>query len=128
MDKVTTSPLAAVIPQLGTSFVQASSDATRRLCEQGESLAKTVGKWNTEFSHFVTRRATRNAEAMTRIAKFQSFPDILAVQAQWVQDATDDYLREMGKLIDVINSRIMGNLLVSNGSTEHIQPQERAQL
>ena len=73
MDEVTTSPLAAVIPQLGTSFVQASSDATRRLCEQGESFAKTVREWNTEVSHFVTFRATRNAEAMTRIAKCQSF-------------------------------------------------------
>src|SRR5690242_19472605 len=96
MDEVTTSPLAAAIPQLETSFVQASSDATRRLCEQGESLAKTVGKWSTEVSHFVTRRATRNAEAMTRIAKCQNFPDMLAVQAQWVQDATDDYLKDMG--------------------------------
>jgi phasin protein len=127
MDEVTTSPLAAAIPQLGTSFVQASSDATRRLCEQGESLAKTVGKWSTEVSHFVTRRATRNAEAMTRIAKCQNFPDMLAVQAQWVQDATDDYLKEMGKLMDV-NSRIMGDLLASNRSIESIQPQERARL
>jgi phasin protein len=113
MDDVITSPLAAAIPQLGTSFVQASSDATRRLCEQSQSYAKTIGEWNTEVSHFMTHRGTRNAEAMTRIAKCQNFPDVFAIQTQWVQEATDDYLKEMSKLMDV-NNRIMSNLLASN--------------
>jgi hypothetical protein len=121
MDDVITSPLAAAIPQLGTSFVQASSDATRRLCEQSQSYAKTIGEWNTEVSHFVTHRATRSAEAMTRIAKCQNFPDVFAIQIQWVQEATDDYLKEMSKLMDV-NNRIMSSLLASNRySTSAVQ-------
>ena len=29
------------------------SDATRRLCEQGQSVAKTINEWNTEVSQFL---------------------------------------------------------------------------
>ena len=39
---------AGTMPDFGVSFVQASSDATRRFCEQGQSVAKTIGEWNTE--------------------------------------------------------------------------------
>ena len=46
MNEVTKS--MGAMPDLGASFVQVSSDATRRLCEQGQSVAKTIGEWNTE--------------------------------------------------------------------------------
>jgi hypothetical protein len=113
MDEISTQALAGVLPELGKSFAQASSNATRRLCEQSESFARTVGEWNAEVSHFLAHRATRNSETMTRTAKCQSIPDVLAVQAQWVQDTADDYLKEMSKLMEV-NSRIMCGLLRQN--------------
>ena len=110
MDDINTQAIAEVIPELGKSFAQASSDATRRLCEQSESFAKTLGEWNAEVSHFLTHRATRNSEAMTRIARCQNGSDVFAIQAQWLQDTADDYLKEMSKLMEV-NSRIMCGLL-----------------
>jgi hypothetical protein len=102
------------MPDLSASFVQVSSDATRRLCEQGQSVAKTLSDLNTEVSQFVTYRVARNGEAMGRLTKCQSLPEAFAIQAQWVQDAADDYLKEMSKLM-VANSRIMSGLLGSVG-------------
>ena len=113
MNEMSTQAFSEVIPEIGKSFAQASSNATRRLCEQSESFTKTLGEWNAEVSHFVTHRATRNSDTMTRIAKCQNGPDVFAVQAQWLQDAADDYLKEMTKLMEV-GSRIMYGVLKSN--------------
>ena len=62
MNEVTKS--MGAMPDLGASFVQVSSDATRRLCEQGQSVAKTVSEWNTEVSHFLSHRVARNGEVL----------------------------------------------------------------
>jgi hypothetical protein len=114
MNEVTKSDLMGAMPDLGASFVQVSSDATRRLCEQGQSVAKTIGEWNTEAGQFLTHRVARNGEALGRMAKCQNIPEVFAIQAQWVQAAADDYLKEMSKLMEV-NSRIMSGLLGSVG-------------
>jgi hypothetical protein len=60
---------------------------------------------------------------MGRMAKCQNLPEIFTIQTQWVQEATDDYLKEMSKLM-VVNSRIMGGLL---GSFGHIEIQSAEQ-
>ena len=57
MNEVRKSEFAGAMPDFGGPFVQASSDATRRLCEQGQSVAKTISEWNNEVSHFLTNRA-----------------------------------------------------------------------
>ena len=114
MNEVRKPELTETMPDLSTSFVQVSSDATRRLCEQGQSVAKTISDLNTEVAQFVTHRVARNGEAMGRLTRCQSFPEAFAAQAQWVQDAADDYLKEMSKLM-LANSRIMGGLLGSTG-------------
>jgi hypothetical protein len=104
----------AELADFGASFAQASSDATRKLCEQGQSVANTISEWNAEASQFLTHRAARNSETMGRMAKCQSLPEILASQAQWVQVTTDDYMKQMNKFMEV-NNRIMGGLLGSFG-------------
>jgi hypothetical protein len=97
------------LAELGASFIQAGSEATRQVCEQGQSVAKTITEWNAEIGQFLSRRAVRNGEAFTRITQCQSFPDLFALQAQWLQDAADDYLREVGRLMEV-NSQVVGGL------------------
>ena len=114
MNEVRKSELAETMPDLSASFVQVSSDATRRLCEQGQSVAKTISDLNTEVSQFVTHRVARNGEAMGRLTKCQNLPEAFAIQAQWVQDAADDYLKEMSKLM-MANNRIMSGLFGSVG-------------
>ena len=89
------------VTDFGASFAQASSDATRKLCEHGQSVAKTISEWNAEVSNFLSHRAARNSEAKGRMAKCQNLPEIFTVQTQWVQEATDDYLKEMSKLMEV---------------------------
>jgi Phasin protein len=114
MNEIRKPELTETMPDLSASFVQVSSDATRRLCEQGQSVAKTISDLNTEVTQFVTHRVARNGEAMGRLTRCQSFPEAFAVQAQWVQDAADDYLKEMSKLM-VANGRIMSGVLGSIG-------------
>ena len=106
--------LAETISSVAGPFVQVSSDATRRLCEQGQSVAKTISEWNTEVSHFVSHRVARNGEALGRMTKCQNFPEVFAIQSEWVRDAADDYLREMSKLMEA-NSKLMGSLMGSIG-------------
>ena len=114
MNEVRKSEFAGAMPDLGVSFVQASSDATRRLCEQGQSVAKTISEWNTEVSHFLSHRVARNGETLGRMTKCQDLPEVFAIQAQWVREAADDYLKEMSKLMEA-NSRIMSGMLGSVG-------------
>jgi hypothetical protein len=102
-------------PDLGASFTQVSSEATRRLCEQGQSMMQTMNEWNAEISQFLSHRATRNRETLKRITQCQNVPDIFGVQAQWVQDATEDYLREIGKLTE-FNRKMMDGLVGSIGT------------
>ena len=77
MNEVRKPELAETISGLTGPFVQVSSDATRRLCEQGQSVAKTIGEWNTEVSHFLSHRVARNGEALGRMTKCQNFPEVL---------------------------------------------------
>jgi hypothetical protein len=114
MNEVRKSEFAGTMPDFGVSFVQASSDATRRLCEQGQSVANTIGEWNAEVNHFFSRRVARNGETLGRMTKCQDLPEVFAIQAQWVREAADDYLKEMSKLMEA-NSRIMSGMLGSVG-------------
>ena len=77
------------VTDFGASFAQASSDATRKICENGQSVAKTISEWNAEVSDFLSHRAARNSEAMGRMVKYQNLPEIFTTQTQWVQEATD---------------------------------------
>jgi hypothetical protein len=110
MDDVRKPDKSDTMSGLGWPLAEVSSEATRRLCEQGQTVAKTMTDWNTEVSQFLSHRAARNSEIMGRMTKCQSLPDVFAIQAQWVQDAVDDYTKEMSKLMEA-NSRIFGSLV-----------------
>ncbi len=109
--------MAEVMPDFGASIVKVSSDATRRLCDQGQSFAKTISEWNMEVSQFVSYRLARNGETLGRMAKCPNLPEIFAIQTQWMRDAADDYRKQTSKLMEV-NSRVMGGLLGSFGQIE----------
>jgi hypothetical protein len=114
MSEVRKPELAAGVPDLGATFLQVSSETSRRLCEQGQSVAQTISEWNNEVSHFLTNRVARNGEAIGRMTKCQNLPDAFAVQAQWLQDAADDYRKEMSKLM-AVNSKIVSGMFGSVG-------------
>ena len=109
MDDVRKPDKADTISGLGWPLAEVSSEATRRLCEQGQTVARTMSDWNTAMSHFLSRRAGRNSEAIGRMTKCQSLPEVFATQTQWVQDAVDDYTKEMSKLMEV-NTKTFGSL------------------
>jgi hypothetical protein len=112
MDDVRKPDKADTISGLGWPLAEVSSEATRRFCEQGQTVAKTMTDWNTEVSQFLSHRAGRNSEAVGRMAKCQSLPEVLAIQSQWVNDAVDDYTKEMSKLMEV-NAKLFGSLMPS---------------
>jgi len=107
---------AAVAPDFGTSLTQMTSDATRRVYEQGQTVTQTMSEWNNEMSHFLSRRVARNGETIGRMAKCQSLPEVFGLQAQWVQEAADDYLKEMSNLMEV-NSKLVSSLMRPAGQT-----------
>ena len=109
--------------ELGASFAQVSSEATRRFCEQSQSVVQTISEWNAEISQFLSHRAARNGETLRRITQWPNQPDVFGIQAQWFQDATEDYLREVGKLTKV-NSKIISGWLGLIGRAETPVPFE----
>ena len=62
MNEVRKSEFAGAMPNFGGPFAQVSSDATRRLCEQGQSVAKTI-------ANGTPRRATSSATASLGMAR-----------------------------------------------------------
>ena len=79
-----------ILASLARHLAQVSSEATRRLCEQGQSVMQTMNEWNVEISQFLSHRATRNGEVLRRVTQCQNVPDLFGIQAQWVQDVTED--------------------------------------
>jgi hypothetical protein len=74
-----------VIAEWMSSLIERrSSGATRRVCEQGQTVTQTMSEWNTELSHFVSRRVARNGETIGRLTKCQTLPEVFGIQAQWV--------------------------------------------
>jgi hypothetical protein len=112
MNEVGRPALAEMIPDVGASLAQVSSNASRRLCEQGQSVAQAISEWNAEVSHFLSYRGARSVEAMRSFAECQNFVDICNFQAQWLRDAADDYLKQTNKMIE-LNNRLMTNFLKS---------------
>jgi hypothetical protein len=81
-------------------------------------VVQTISEWNVEIGQFLSNRAARNGETLRRITQCQNPPDVLGIQAQWFRDATEDYLREMGKLTEV-NGKIIGGWLGLIGKPKH---------
>lgn len=94
---------------LGLSFAQFGSDATRRLCEQSQNFARAFNDWNTEVRDFLSHRTTRNLDALARMAKC-NMQEALSVQADWMRETVDDYAREIGKLLEV-NRNVISDAL-----------------
>lgn len=112
-----------VFPSL--ELANAGSDAARLFCNQGQIVAKSMTDWTTECSRFVTHRMNRSTEAMAQIANCHSFPEMFAVQAKWLQDAVDDYVKESSKLLDV-NNNIVGSMARQVGQGETPQSPAKA--
>jgi hypothetical protein len=88
-----------VLPDFSTPLAQAGSDIARRFYEQSQVITDTVTALNGEICQFISHRLVRDGEAVGSMTKCQSLPDIVAIQSKWFQDAADDYLNEMGKLM-----------------------------
>ena len=89
-------------------FPFASSDAVRRVSDQGQVITKAMADWNTELNSFVGHRMSRNSEVVGQMTKCQAIPEALAAQGQWLRDAVEDY----GRLMEA-NMKIIGSLMGS---------------
>ncbi len=87
-------------------FAEAGSEAAQQVCNHGQIIAKAMNDWNAECQRFVTHRMSQNRDAIMKIVKSQSLPEMIAVQAKWLQDAVEDYMKETSTLIEV-NSKII---------------------
>jgi len=57
--------MTQAISGVATPFERASSDAARRFCEQGQTVAITMAEWTSGMSQFLSHRAARNNEAIS---------------------------------------------------------------
>lgn len=87
-------------------FAKAGSDAMQRLFDRGHAVTQMLSDWNVEYNRFVVQRLARNGDTVGRLSKCESLPDIMSVEAGWVQEAMDDYIREMSTLA-AMNTRIV---------------------
>jgi hypothetical protein len=100
----------AQVPNLGASFAELGSQATRRMCEQSEGFAKAFCDWNAEVRQFLSHRMARNLDAVTRMTRCGNWQDAFSIQTEWLRDTTDDYSKEIGKLMD-INGKVVSDAL-----------------
>jgi hypothetical protein len=96
------------VANLGASFAQLGSDATRRACEQGQGLARAMSEWNAEVGQFLSHRLARNLDAIARMTKCGNCQDAFSIQTEWLRETTDDYAKEIGKLMDVNGKIVSG--------------------
>jgi hypothetical protein len=93
---------------------QVSLDSARQFWERSETFGKALADWNTEITHFVTKRISRSGEAVGRVTQCRSLPEIFEVETQWLHGAFDDYFGEARRLMEV-NSRIISSFLEPTG-------------
>ena len=93
---------------------QINLDAVRQFWERSETFAKALTDWNTEVTHFVTKRVSRDGEALGRVTQCRSLPEVFEVEAQWLRGTFDDYFGEARRLMEV-NSRIISSFVEPTG-------------
>ena len=94
---------------------QGNLDPAREFWQRTETLAKALTEWNTEITHFVTKRISRGSEAVGRITQCRTVPEALEVEAQWLRGAFDDYFSEVRKLMEA-NRRIISSFVEPAGT------------
>ena len=93
---------------------QVNLDTIRQSWERSETFAKALTDWNTEVTHFVTKRVSRDGEALGRVTQCRSLPEVFEVEAQWLRGTFDDYFGEARRLMEV-NSRIISSFVEPTG-------------
>jgi Phasin protein len=93
---------------------QVNLDSARQFWERSETFAKALADWNTEITHFVTKRISRSGEAVSRVTQCRSLPEVFEVEAQWLRGTFDDYSGEARRLMEV-NSRIISSFVEPTG-------------
>jgi hypothetical protein len=93
---------------------QFSFDSAYRFWERSETFAKALADWNTEITHFVTKRISRSGEAVSRVTQCRSLPEVFEVEAQWLRGTFDDYFGEARRLMEV-NSRLISSFVEPTG-------------
>lgn len=94
------------------AMTRAGSDAAQHWLTCTKSVADAFVDLNREMTHFVTRRMSRSNEAMARMTHCTSLPQILDAEANWLQEAFEDYSAEAGRLAEA-NVRLFGSIFAS---------------
>jgi len=108
MDEFRMPDVQSMARDFGGLFTWAGSDSARRFCEQGQSVGKAFTEWSTEFNQFLSYRIARNRETLSRITNCGNFGDAFAIQTSWMQDAAEDYLKQLSRLVE-LNSSVLSH-------------------
>jgi len=93
---------------------QVNLASAHQFWERTETFAKALADWNSEITHFVTKRISRSGEAVGQVTQCRTVPEVLEVEAQWLRGAFDDYFSEARTLMEA-NSRIISGFVAPTG-------------
>jgi len=108
MSSTQTSQTPQMVSLFTDDFARIGSNALQQFYDQGQVISRAILDWNAEVGRFVTQRLARTADAIGRLGTCESPPDIISVEAKWLQEAVSDYLNEVSTLA-VMNTRIVSS-------------------
>ena len=81
------------------------------MARAGETIGQRYGEWQREMLAFVTNRVKADMELPAALAGCRDAAEVAKVQQAWVEEATQAYLGESGRLAEI------GASVVQDGMT-----------
>ena len=95
----------------------ASTEATQQFLDQGQLVVKWLMDLNGELRRFLADRMGQNSEAVHRMMKCRTMPDMLNIGAEWMQKAFADYSDEANRLLQ-LNTALFGCMVPGTNPPE----------
>jgi hypothetical protein len=83
------------------TFNAASMEIFAQACQ---AYAKGVGTLNGELMGFVNTRLNRDVELSRALSQCGNWSDVVSLQQDWAQQATQEYLAEASRLTDLTSN------------------------
>jgi hypothetical protein len=84
-----------------TSMMAMSNALMETTSEAYQSYIKSIMSLSEAFLSFATARMQSNVRASEELMRCRAVPDALRVQQEWLREASDQYMSEATKLVDI---------------------------
>jgi hypothetical protein len=99
MPQKTTRKKHTATPETENPMASALNGAmVANMAQYGEACAKSFTAWQQEAIRFLTERLHKNSEAARAFSQCHNWEDMVALQKEWAQAASEDYAEEARRL------------------------------